>query len=95
MKKSLLALAALGAFAGTAQAQSSVTLYGVVDANIEYVSNMSSTAAGTAGFPGRGENKFGGDLRRPVRFALGSARRGRSRRRHEGAVRARKRLRRG
>ena len=59
MKKSLLALAALGAFAGTAQAQSSVTLYGVVDANIEYVSNMSSTAAGTAGFPGRGENKFG------------------------------------
>lgn len=59
MKKSLLALAALGAFAGTAQAQSSVTLYGVVDANIEYVSNMSSTLPGTPGFPSRGENKFG------------------------------------
>jgi len=34
MKKSLLALAALGAFAGGASAQSSVTLYGVLDAGI-------------------------------------------------------------
>ncbi len=31
MKKSLLALAVLGAFAGAASAQSSVTLWGVVD----------------------------------------------------------------
>ena len=31
MKKSLLALAAMGAFAGAAQAQSSVTVYGVLD----------------------------------------------------------------
>ena len=31
MKKSLLALAALGAFAGVAHAQSSVTLYGIID----------------------------------------------------------------
>ncbi len=31
MKKSLLALAVLGAFAGAASAQSSVTLYGTVD----------------------------------------------------------------
>jgi len=31
MKKSLLALAALGAFAGSAQAQSSVTVYGILD----------------------------------------------------------------
>jgi len=31
MKKSLLALAALGAFAGLAQAQSSVTVYGIID----------------------------------------------------------------
>ena len=31
MKKSLIALAALGAFAGAASAQSSVTLYGRVD----------------------------------------------------------------
>lgn len=32
MKKSLLALVALGAFAGVAQAQSSVTVYGTLDA---------------------------------------------------------------
>lgn len=34
MKKSLLALAVLGAFAGAASAQSSVTLYGLIDANL-------------------------------------------------------------
>lgn len=34
MKKSLLALAALGVFAGAAMAQSSVTLYGLIDANV-------------------------------------------------------------
>lgn len=34
MKKSLLALAVLGAFAGAASAQSSVTIYGVVDTGI-------------------------------------------------------------
>lgn len=36
MKKSVLALAALGAFAGAASAQSSVTLYGRADTNIAY-----------------------------------------------------------
>ena len=39
MKKSLLALAVLGAFAGVASAQSSVTLFGVVDVNAHYVKN--------------------------------------------------------
>lgn len=34
MKKSLLALAVLGAFAGLASAQSSVTIFGLVDANV-------------------------------------------------------------
>ncbi len=34
MKKSLLAIAAAGAFAGAAQAQSSVTVYGVIDAGV-------------------------------------------------------------
>ncbi len=37
MKKSLLALAVLGAFAGAASAQSSVTLYGTLDLNARYV----------------------------------------------------------
>jgi predicted porin len=36
MKKSLLALAVLGAFAGVASAQSSVTLFGVVDQAVTY-----------------------------------------------------------
>lgn len=36
MKKSLLALAVLGAFAGAASAQTSVTIYGVVDAGYQY-----------------------------------------------------------
>src|SRR3954467_14731534 len=38
MKKSLIALAVL-AFAGTASAQSSVTLFGFVDAALQHVSN--------------------------------------------------------
>jgi len=40
MKKSLLALAALGAFASAAQAQSSVTLYGLIDTGVNYVTNV-------------------------------------------------------
>src|SRR5690349_20502612 len=37
MKKSVLALAVLGAYAGVASAQSSVTLYGTLDVNGRYV----------------------------------------------------------
>ncbi|GAB3627267.1 Outer membrane porin protein [Pandoraea terrae] len=48
MKKSLLALGVLGAFAGAANAQSSVTLYGILDAGITYVNNE-STPGGTTG----------------------------------------------
>jgi len=43
MKKSLLALAVLGAFAGAASAQSSVTLYGTVDLSGKYVKNDGAT----------------------------------------------------
>jgi predicted porin len=46
MKKSLLALSVLGAFAGVAHAQSSVTLYGIIDQGINYVSNV-KTATGS------------------------------------------------
>jgi predicted porin len=45
MKKSLLALAAMGAFASVAQAQSSVTVYGVLDEG--YVGGNSRTSNGT------------------------------------------------
>ena len=44
MKKSVIALAAGVAFAGAAQAQSGVTLYGVVDVPIEYVNHMATGA---------------------------------------------------
>ena len=39
MKKSLLALAVFGAFAGAASAQSSVTVYGIVDTGIAHIDN--------------------------------------------------------
>jgi len=42
MKKSLLALAVLGAFAGAAQAQSSVTIYGIVDTGVTYTSKVAT-----------------------------------------------------
>jgi predicted porin len=40
MKKSLLALAVLGAFAGVAQAQTNVTLYGSIDAGLRRVNKV-------------------------------------------------------
>jgi len=40
MKKSLLALAVLGAFAGAAQAQSSVSIYGSFDAGVRHQTNF-------------------------------------------------------
>ena len=70
MKKSLLALAALTAFAGVASAQSSVTLFGVVDLNARNVKNGSQSikslstdgnASSRLGF--RGVEDLGGGLR--------------------------------
>lgn len=43
MKKSLIAFAVLGAFASVASAQSSVVLYGVVDASTTHMTNQSAT----------------------------------------------------
>ncbi|HEV7454962.1 MAG TPA: porin [Candidatus Saccharimonadales bacterium] len=42
MKKSLLALAVLGAFAGVAQAQTNVTLYGSIDAGLRRVDKVNA-----------------------------------------------------
>lgn len=42
MKKSLLALAVLGAFVGAASAQSSVTVFGMVDLSVNYIKNGSN-----------------------------------------------------
>ena len=46
MKKSLLALAALGAFAGVAHAQSSVTLYGIIDEGFNMTTNVKTASGG-------------------------------------------------
>lgn len=65
MKKSLLALAALTAFAGAASAQSSVTLYGRVDLSVNKgigsdVKNISNGSGSRLGF--RGVEDLGGGL---------------------------------
>ncbi|MCR5885497.1 porin [Rhizobacter sp. J219] len=52
MKKSLLALAVLGAFAGVASAQSSVTIYGIVDQSV--AKGNGGTAGGAAAQWGTG-----------------------------------------
>ena len=72
MKKSLLALAALTAFAGVASAQSSVTIFGVVDLNARHQDNTGSAgsikslstdgnASSRLGF--RGVEDLGGGMR--------------------------------
>jgi len=48
MKKSLLAVAALGAFASAAQAQSSVTVYGLLDVGYVGLNQRTANNAGTA-----------------------------------------------
>jgi len=71
MKKSLLALAALTAFAGVASAQSSVTLFGIVDAAARNVKNgsagslktLSSGGASTGRLGFRGIEDLGGGLK--------------------------------
>jgi len=55
MKKSLLALAVLGAFAGAASAQSSVTIYGIADAGVGRVDN-GAAAGSTNGLFSGGNN---------------------------------------
>jgi predicted porin len=58
MKKTLFAIAAIGAFAGAAQAQSSVSVYGIYDGGYNNVTTSETTAAGVkvntqaAGFTG-------------------------------------------
>ena len=51
MKKSLLALAALSTIAGVAQAQSSVTLYGTIDASVGYIQNAGGIPLKADGTP--------------------------------------------
>jgi len=61
MKKSLLALATLGAFAGAAQAQSSVSVYGVMDGSYTSAENESKTTAAGATSKTNSRNTVNGD----------------------------------
>jgi predicted porin len=58
MKKSLLAVAAIGAFASAAQAQSSVTVYGILD--MGYIGSNQRLAANTGGTAGVTKATTGG-----------------------------------
>ena len=69
MKKSLLAVAVLGAFAGAASAQSSVTLFGIVDLSANYIKNgnvslksMNSDMLNSNRLGFRGTEDLGGGL---------------------------------
>ena len=61
MKKSLLALATLGAFAGAAQAQSSVSVYGVMDGSYTSAENESKTTTAGATSKTNSRNTVNGD----------------------------------
>lgn len=70
MKKSIVALAVLGSFAGVAAAQSSVTLFGVVDAAARYTSangqdlySLASGGSSTSRFGVRGVEDLGAGLK--------------------------------
>ena len=79
MKKSVLALAALGAFAGAASAQSSVTLFGVADVAIQSIDNGDRTySMGTDGMSSsrlgfRGVEDLGGGLKASFWLEMGIA----------------------
>jgi len=59
MKKSLIALAALGAFAGAASAQSSVTLFGVVDVGVRQIKNAGGDSLTTMSTDGQYSSRLG------------------------------------
>ena len=74
MKKSLLAVAAMTAFAGAAQAQSSVTVYGILDVGFVGGNTTAATAASnTTGAPGVTKatgNQFGNSAEQTSRLGF-------------------------
>ncbi|GGC14878.1 porin [Oxalicibacterium flavum] len=80
MKKSLLALAVLGAFAGAASAQSSVTVYGIVDTGIgsvdinnggERTTGLTSGAQSPSRIGFKGTEDLGGGLKANFQLEAG------------------------
>lgn len=64
MKRTIVAAAALGTFGAAAHAQSSVTLYGLIDAGVTYV-NKSATTSGPSSLV-----KFGDGVAQASRWGL-------------------------
>jgi len=61
MKKSLFAMAAVTAFAGAAQAQSSVTVYGILDVGFNSLTMRNAGGTNTAGVTKSNTTSFGGN----------------------------------
>jgi predicted porin len=59
MKKSLIVVAVAASFASVAHAQSSVTLYGLLDAGLTYTSNVNHNSKWSAGSGGINQSMFG------------------------------------
>ncbi len=59
MKKSLIVVAVAASFASVAHAQSSVTLYGLLDAGVTYTSNVAHNSKWAAGSGGIEQSRFG------------------------------------
>ncbi len=82
MKKSLIALSVLAAVAGTAQAQSSVTIYGIVDMALQH-QNTGDPAGSTLGLDSgiqsgsrlgfKGSEDLGGGLKANFQLEMGIA----------------------
>ncbi|CAN7774097.1 porin [Cupriavidus necator] len=77
MRKSLIALASLSALTGVAHAQTSVTLYGVVDAGVEYINRVATAPAAlspTATGPSVGVAPVGSRFGMPNQGGLSASR---------------------
>jgi len=76
MKKSLLAVAALGAFASAAQAQSSVTVYGILDVgyigsnSTQSISNATAAQGYTQGVKKQNTSQFGDSAEQSSRLGF-------------------------
>ena len=70
MKKSLLALAVLGAFAGAAQAQTGVTVYGSFDGGLRSLSNADGAGKHIGSHQGRRICISKGRIRIAIGFRL-------------------------
>jgi predicted porin len=70
MKKKILAAAVLGSIGVMAHAQSSVTLYGIIDAGISYVNHSGGTTAASGTTPSHSLTKFDDGVAQGSRWGI-------------------------